>query len=148
MVWRHLPYNPPSDAFMTYPWTFTAACCMALSLMLTACSHDYQLMKRSEQLNGYRSTIGWSQFKKSLNFHAHPPSPLPDWDALENIKVTAYEPLSEEMQADGKLMLQTVRIRYVHLDKMVEKAITDEQRWRYDDDKDRWLLETGLPQFK
>jgi hypothetical protein len=121
---------------------------MALSLMLTACSHDYQLMKRDEQLNGYRSAIRWSLFKKSLNFHAHPPSPLPDWDALQNIKVTSYEPLSQDTQSDEKLMLQTVKIRYVYLDNVVEKTITDEQRWRYDDEKGRWLLETGLPPFK
>jgi hypothetical protein len=137
---------------MTYFRILTAARWMALSLALTACAHDYQLMKMEEQLNGYAGAIRWSLFKKSLDFHAHPPSPLPDWEALQNIKVTSYQALSRDTQDDAdndlKIVLQTVEIRYVTSNNVVEKTITDEQRWRYDNDKSRWLLETGLPVFK
>jgi hypothetical protein len=30
---------------------------------------------------------------------------------------------------------------------VVEKTLIDQQRWHFDDDTGRWMLETGLPPF-
>jgi hypothetical protein len=133
---------------MAHPRTIRAARALALSLALSACSHDYHLMKMEEQLNSYAGAIRWSLFKKSLEFHEHPPSPLPDWKALRDIKVTYYQPLFRDTLSDGNLVLQTVEIKYIHGYDMVERSITEEQRWRYDEDRSRWLLQTGFPKFK
>lgn len=133
---------------MKYARKLPAACGLALSLLLAACSHDYQLMKMEEQLNGYAGAIRWSLFKKSLDYYARPPSPLPDWQALRDIKVTYYQPLFRDVLSDGNLVLQTVEIRYVRGNQMIERTITEEQRWRHDEEKGRWLLETGFPAFK
>ncbi len=133
---------------MNHPRIFSAARGLALSLALTACSHDYHLMKMEEQLNSYAGAIRWSMFKKSLDFYEHPPSPMPDWQALRDIQVTYYQPMFRDILSDGNLVLQTVEIRYVRSNNVVERSITEDQRWRYDENKNRWLLQTGFPQFK
>ena len=103
-------------------------------------------MKMEEQLNGYGGAIRWSLFKRAMEYFASPPTP--DWQALKKVKVTSYQPIFRDALADGKVVLQSVEIRYLPADSVVEKTLTDEQRWHYDEAKGRWLLETGLPQFK
>lgn len=127
---------------------WAVAAWLGLGPALPACTHDYQLMRMDEQLNGYAGAIRWSLFKKSLDYYARPPSPLPDWQALKDIKVTYYQPLFRDVLDEGKVVLQTVEIRYVRGNQMVERSLTQDQRWRYDEDKNRWLLETGFPVFK
>lgn len=133
---------------MAYLRILKSAQWLVCSLVLTACSHDYHLMKVEEQLGSYGAAIRWSLFKRAMNFYAKPPSPMPDWQALKNIKVTGYQPLFRDEPGDGNVVLQTVEIRYVHLDDVVERTLTEEQHWRYDDDQSRWLLESGFPAFK
>lgn len=120
---------------------------LALSLTLSACSHDYQLMRMEEQLNSYGGVIRWSLFKRALDYYARPPSPPPDWQALRDVKVTYYQPLFRDALNEGKIILQTVEIRYLYKG-VVEHTLTDEQRWEYDENKSRWLLATGFPNFK
>jgi hypothetical protein len=45
----------------------------------------------------------------------------------------------------GKVMMQTVEIRYIPPGSVVEKTVIDQQRWRFDEDDNRWVLESGLP---
>ena len=125
-----------------------AARWLGLSLALSACSHDYRLMKMDEQLNRYGGMIRWSLFKKSMEYYEQIPSPMPDWKRLSDIKVTYYQPLFRDTLSNGNLILQTVEVRYVHSSDVIERTLTYDQRWRYDEAKDRWLLESGFPQFK
>ncbi len=120
----------------------------ACGLALSACSHDYQLMRMEEQLNGYGGAIRWSLFKRAMDYFADSPMAAPDWRALQKVKVTSYQPIFRDSLSDGKIVLQSVEIRYLPPDSVVEKTLTDEQRWRYDEEKGRWLLETGLPKFR
>jgi hypothetical protein len=105
-------------------------------------------MKMEEQLNGYGGAIRWGLFKRAMEYSAGPSIPAPDWRALQNVKVTSYQPIFRDTFPSGKIVLQTVEIRYVRADDIVERTLTDEQRWRYDEEKGRWLLETGLPRFR
>lgn len=117
-------------------------------LLLGACSHDYQLMKTEEQLNQYGAAIRWSLFKRAVTFLSDPYRDQPDWKALEKIEVTAYRPTFRDLYPSGKIATQTVEIRYLTGGGVVERSLTDEQRWRLDENTDRWVLETGLPKFK
>lgn len=118
--------------------------CLAL---LSACAHDLELMKMEEQVNGYGSAIRWNLFKKAAGYLDPPPVPAPDWKALAETKVTAYSPQYREVLPSGKVMTQTVEIRYIPPGAVVEKSLIDQQRWRFDEDGNRWVLESGLPEF-
>lgn len=120
----------------------------ALVLQLGACSHDYQLMKAEEQFNAYGAAIRWNLFKRAVDYLATPPDPPLDWQLLKNVKVTGYRVEFRDLYPSGKVATQTVEIRYLPPDSVVELRLIDEQRWRFDDQRDRWLLESGLPRFK
>jgi hypothetical protein len=132
---------------MAYSRTLKTALWFACGLLLAGCSHDYQLMKTEEQLNGYGAAIRWNMFKRAVDYLAAPPHPSPNWKEFDQIKVTAYKPTFRDLLPSGNVALQTVEIRYIPADSVVEKAITDEQRWRFDEARGRWVLETGLPKF-
>lgn len=120
----------------------------ALAILLPACTHDYGLMKMDEQVSGYGSAIRWNLFKKALNYLDAPPARSPDWQVLAETKVTSYTPQFREVLPSGKVMMQTVEIRYILPGSVVEKTLTDQQRWRLDETRERWVLETGLPAFR
>jgi hypothetical protein len=119
-----------------------------LALALAGCAHDFRLMKIEETLSSYGETIRWGLFQKATDFQAGPPAPFRDTEALKDIRVTSYNPLYRKEQDEGQILLQTVEIRYIHERDLMERTLTDNQRWRFDKKEDRWLLETGLPPFE
>lgn len=120
----------------------------AIILLLTACSHDYKLMKAEQEFNGYGAAIRWSLFKRARDYLADPYRQPFDWDLLQQIQVTSYQPIFRDLFPSGKYATQTVEIRYLTGGGVVERTLTDEQRWRFDEARDRWLLDSGLPKFK
>lgn len=125
--------------------TVKALIWFVLPLVLSACAHDMDLMKLEEQVGGYGAAIRWNLFKKAINYLDSPPEHAPDWKTLADIKVTSYNVQFREVMPSGKVMIQTVEIRYLPAGGVVEKMVIDQQRWHLDEDSGRWLLETGLP---
>jgi hypothetical protein len=120
---------------------------MSCSFLLTGCSHDFRLMKIEETLNRYGEAIRWGMFQTAMDFQAGKSLPLADLKKYKEIRITSYEPIYRHEKEEGHL-LQTVEIRYIHENDLVERILTDQQQWRYDRKSDRWLLETELPIFK
>jgi hypothetical protein len=104
-------------------------------------------MKMEDQVSGYGAAIRWNLFKKALTYLAEPPARSPDWKALDETKVTAYTTQFRDLLPSGKVMMQSVEIRYIPPGSVVEKTFIDQQHWHFDDDSGRWLLETGLPRL-
>jgi hypothetical protein len=120
--------------------------CLCLATM--ACSHDLRLMKMEDTLSGYGSAIRWGLFEKAADFQEPRNRTRPDLGYLKNIHVTAYDPIYRQEQEGSNFLKQTVEIRYYQEQTGVEKTITDRQSWRYDEEKDQWLLMSKLPDFK
>ncbi len=124
----------------------------ALALLLvSACATTSNMDKaRSEALEQYESMIRWSQWDAAVNFIApeyleiNPITRL-DLDRLRLFRVTAYTVRSTQLYDEGKTMTQGVEIRLFHKSQAVERAIMDEQLWRYDEEAEVWLLHSGLP---
>lgn len=104
-------------------------------------------MKMEDQVSSYGAAVRWNLFKKAIAYLAEPPARSPDWKALAETKVTAYTLQFRDLLPSGKVMMQTVEIRYIPPGSVVEKTLIDQQRWHVDDDSGRWLLETGLPRL-
>jgi hypothetical protein len=115
-------------------------------LFLGGCSHDYKLMRAEEHFNGYGTAIRWNLFKRALTYLSRPPRPV-DWRYLKEVKVTGYRLEFQDLLPSNKVAMRTVEISYIPPGSVVETRLLDEQRWRFDDVQDRWLLETGLPKF-
>ncbi|WP_166642608.1 hypothetical protein [Methylocaldum gracile] len=121
---------------------------IVLSFTLVACAHDMRVMKMEEALNSYGSAIRWGAFQKAWDFQTDKQKRAPDFKALKNIKVTGYDSVFRTVQNEGTIVLQTVEIRYIDNERLVEKSLTDEQKWHFDVEKKQWLLDSSFPKFE
>jgi hypothetical protein len=128
--------------------TFLAPC---VALLMVACASTSNLDKsRSDALKQYEAMIRWSEWDGAVNFiapdylEANPISRL-DLDRLRLFKVTSYVVRSTQLYDEGLTMTQVVEIRLFHKSQAVERSVMDEQLWRYDEERQAWLLHSGLP---
>lgn len=97
----------------------------------------------------YRNAIRWSNFKAAAGFLEDPGQALEEngLERLRLVKVTDYDVIGEKASADYHTVDVTAVIEYVWLDQMVQRRVTDRQKWIYDDATKRWRLTGGLPDF-
>lgn len=120
------------------------------TLVLGGCPSSQQEKSRGETLKQYETIVRWSQWDAAADFIApeyleeHPITRL-QMDRLRLFRVTAYEVRSTGVFDEGMTVRQTVQIRLFNTHQAVERAIIDDQLWRYDPDIKRWLLHSGLP---
>jgi len=68
-----------------------------------------------------------------------------DVERLDLFRVTSYTVGQVAIAEDGLSLVQVVEIRLYNRTKAVERAIIDQQTWRYDEERERWYLHSGLP---
>jgi hypothetical protein len=119
-------------------------------LMLAACSSNQVDKSRGEVFKQYETIIRWSQWDAAADFisteyqEEHPITRL-EMDRLRLFKVTTYTIRSTGVYDEGMTARQVVEIKMFNNTKGVERTIIDEQEWRYDEERKRWLLHSGLP---
>ena len=119
-------------------------------LTLTACSSNQVDKSRSEAFKQYETIIRWSQWDAAADFispeyqQENPISRL-DMDRLRLFRVTAYTVRSTGVFDEGMTARQVVEIRMFNNHQAVERTVLDEQEWRYDEERKRWFLHSGLP---
>jgi hypothetical protein len=119
-------------------------------LTLAACSSNQVEKSRGEVFKQYETIIRWSQWDAAADFisleyqEEHPITRL-EMDRLRLFKVTTYTIRSTGVYDEGMTARQVVEIKMFNNTKGVERTIIDEQEWRYDEERKRWLLHSGLP---
>jgi hypothetical protein len=117
---------------------------------LASCSSNQVDKSRGEAFKQYETIIRWSQWDAAADFvspeylEEHPISRL-DLDRLRLFRVTAYTLRSAGVYDEGMTARQVVEIKMFNKQQAVERTIIDEQEWRYDEERERWLLHSGLP---
>jgi len=123
---------------------------LAIFTLGSSCSTQSQDKSLGEALKQYETIIRWSQWDAAVDFvsleyqEEHPITRL-DLDRLRLFKVTAYNLRSTGIFDEGMTARQVVEIKMFNSHQAVERTIIDEQEWRYNEDRERWLLHTGLP---
>ena len=124
---------------------------LALTLLaLAACTANQVEKSRGETFKQYETIIRWSQWDAAADFISpeyqkeHPSTRL-EMDRLRLFRVTAYTLRSAGVYDEGMTARQVVEIRMFNTAQAVEKSIIDEQEWRYNEEVERWLLHSGLP---
>ena len=118
--------------------------------LLAGCAGDTMSRTREETLQKYETIVRWSQWDAAVDYLApeyleeNPISRL-DMDRLRLFRVTQYIPRQVAVAADGMGVQQVVEIRLYNQREAVERSIFDRQLWKYDEETQRWLLHTGLP---
>jgi hypothetical protein len=122
----------------------------AAAFALAACSSNQIEKSRSEAFKQYETIVRWSQWDAAADFISpdyqkeHPITRL-EMDRLRLFRVTAYTIRSTGVFDEGMTARQTVEIRLFNTHQAVERTIIDEQEWRYDEERKRWQLHSGLP---
>ena len=123
---------------------------LGLTVLLTACPKTKEESDLSDTLLKYDTVIRWSQWDAAVDFISpeymedHPISRL-DLDRLRLFRVTQYTVRSAVNVDDGKGLVQEVEIKMFNKNQARERAVLDEQYWKYDEERERWLLHSGLP---
>lgn len=121
---------------------------VSLALLITACTgarmDKFELTERA-----YERAIRWSDFKTAFALVHQPDEVPPDFQRLQNVRVTSYDKLGPpQADPDGQRVVQMVEIRYVNVGNMSERTLTERQQWAYVDKEDRWRLTTPFPAFR
>jgi hypothetical protein len=117
---------------------------------LASCSSNQVDKSRGEAFKQYETIIRWSQWDAAADFvspeylEEHPISRL-ELDRLRLFRVTSYTLRSTGVYDEGMTARQVVEIKMFNKQQAVERTIIDEQEWRYDEERERWLLHSGLP---
>ncbi|MDD2768377.1 MAG: hypothetical protein PHT19_06560 [Methylococcus sp.] len=125
----------------------SAVFCLVFAL-LNGCSHDIGLMRQDETLTGYESAIRWGQWEKAASYQARRPRPEQRLDRLRGYQITGYQIRYRHSEEPSALLFQTVELRYLRPNELTERSAVTEEMWRYDNDKERWLLESDLPELR
>ncbi len=120
-----------------------------LSLALSACtSGPMSAAFKEDTLNAYGSAIRWGPFDKAVEFQNPAHRTRLDEAWLRNIHVTSYNPLYLKEEDGSKVLEQKVEIRYINDQVGVEQSLVDRQLWRYYEDREKWVLESDIPNFR
>jgi uncharacterized protein YceK len=126
---------------------------LALALLVAACGAvDTKRSPREETLYGYASAVRWSDFEAAKGFldpdtvSARPVTDF-EMERYKQFQVAGYEVRSAKQDSPEEFE-QVVEMRVVNRNTLVEKVLTDKQRWRWDEEAKRWWLISGLPKLE
>ena len=121
-----------------------------LAGLLLGCPQTKQEGDLSETLKQYETIIRWAQWDAAVNFvsseyqEEHPITRL-EMDRLRLFRVTRYILRSSTPVDDGMGLMQVVELHIFNKNQARERIIIDNQYWKYNEDRQRWLLHSGLP---
>ena len=125
---------------------------LLLAMSIAGCagfSYKSRMDNFAVTVENYGTAIHWSNFEDAAYYIKDPKKEvdLSDLKNLEQIKVTSYEVKKISVSKEGLKVRQVVQIRYYRTDTLIEKTLTDDQLWEYDEADKRWHIQS-LPDFK
>jgi len=123
---------------------------LGLAALLAGCPQTREEKGLGKTLEQYEVIVRWAQWDAAVDFIApdyqveHPISRL-ELDRLRLFRVTQYIVRSSTPLADGTSHVQVVELHIFNKNQARERIIIDEQYWKYDEQRKRWLLHSGLP---
>jgi len=131
-------------------FTRTGVLLFFVIFVLAGCPATGIEKERSEAFKQYETIVRWSEWDAAADFisseyqQEHPITRL-EMDRLRLFRVTAYTLRSTGVYDEGMTARQTVEIKMFNKHQSIERIIIDEQEWRYNEDAERWMLHSGLP---
>ena len=123
---------------------------LATMLLSVGCAEKQQNQRRTDTLDRYEATIRWSQYDALVDF-MHPdwleenPVASLDIDRLHQFRVSQYRVRQVLSQKDGSGVDRVVELRMYHLHSARERTVEYVESWRWDEERERWMLHSGLP---
>lgn len=101
-------------------------------------------------VRGYENVVRWGRIPAAYDFLKPDLAAEAELPAgLDGIKVTGYDRLTGLIPTDEEKQRYrvTAAIRYVHVDRQVERTLTDQQVWEWDEESERWWRANPIPAF-
>ena len=124
---------------------------LVLGLMLSACgvlpSDKYDKYKTSSR--AYEKALRWGDFYSAYSFHINE-KPLTEKERarFKRIRVSEFELIDNVIDPDEKNARQIIELKYYFEDYQVEKAMTFNLKWEYDEKQKRWLITSPFPELR
>ena len=132
-------------------FSLSATILLMAALVFSGCASTSKQSKAlDETLKQYELSVRWSQWDGTVDYLAaeylrdNPISRL-DMDRLRLFRVTQYLVRSAIPFDEGMRFRQVVEIKLFNRNRAVERVLIDQQEWRYDVERERWFLHSGLP---
>lgn len=129
----------------------TIAGILALTILAAACSGNQQMLRERQQaMDQWEAMVRWSQYHALVDM-IHPewleenPVRRLEVERLKQFRVTEYRVRQVLAETDSLGVERLVQIRMYHVHSARERVITHREVWRYDEERERWLLHSGLP---
>ncbi len=119
-------------------------------VLLIACGTGQRHDDRQDAMERWEALVRWNEFDALVDM-IHPewlaenPIHPVDIDRLHQFRVTEYRTRQMLVDPDGLGFERVVRIRMYHVHSARERVVDYREVWRYDEDFERWLLHSGLP---
>ncbi|MFW5927221.1 MAG: hypothetical protein ACOCSR_04140 [Wenzhouxiangella sp.] len=123
---------------------------IALGLLLTACGGSQKQLAQQQATQRWEALVRWSEYDALVDM-IHPdwlaenPVEEAEIDRLREFRVTEYRVRQVLTEPDGNGFERLAQIRMYHLRSARERVVAHREVWRYDEDLDRWLLHSGVP---
>jgi hypothetical protein len=119
--------------------------------ILAACAGNQQAQRERQQaMDRWRDMVRWSEYDGLVDM-IHPewlaenPIGSLELQRLRQFRVTEYRVRQVVSEPDGLALERRAQIRLYHVHSARERVIQHREVWRYDQDRERWLLHSGLP---
>lgn len=124
----------------------------AVALLAGACAlaENKQNERRTETLDRFEAVVRWNQFHVMVDFmdpewlEENPVTPL-DVDRLNQFRVSQYSVRQILGREDGNGVDRLVQLRLYHIHSARERVVEYVESWRWDEERERWMLHSGLP---
>lgn len=119
-------------------------------ITLSSCALTPDAVKSLDNTSkAYDKAIRWGNFDYARAMQVKPDN-ISDIERqrLKSIRVTSYKVISSNVSPDYTKAEFLVDIRYYSENSVVERVISDRQRWIYNEMNNSWKLETAFPAFK
>jgi hypothetical protein len=123
---------------------------LSTALLLSGCATDKRADTLDRTMIAYANAVRWDGFEAASVFvdpkvrQAHPITDL-DRARFKQVQVSDYDDGNGPAPAGKDEVRQTVRISLTNVHTQGVRTIVDHQLWRYDEQADKWWLETGIP---
>ena len=121
------------------------------ALLLTACGTNSKKDRtETEVMEQYSALVRWSQFD-ALPDYMHPdwlaenPIRQLDIERLRQFRVTSYRVRQVISVDDGDGVDRVIQLRLNHIHSAREREVQYLESWRWDEEFERWMLHSPLP---
>ena len=124
-----------------------------VALLMAGCASVSE-MKRMDEFEyvarSYERAIRWSDFERASAFLKDQENPtLPaQIERLNQYQVTSYKVKQFLPSADKSQVIVFASVQYFNKGGLIVKNLIHRQLWKYDTDREEWVLISGLPDFQ